>query len=160
MKLKRKGDCILKKNKYMFIFILLLLGILLSYNSSETYAAKKYKYVWRTVTTKKYLGKYKITHYCPCSRCCGKSNGITASGEKAKVDRTIAVDPNDIKLGSKVKIGNKNYVAEDTGGAIVGKKIDIFCETHAEALKRGVKYKKVWLIQRKRIRKRIKLKYI
>lgn len=125
----------------------------------KTQAAKKYKYVWKTVTKKKYLGKYRITHYCPCVYCCGKTDGITASGTKAKAGRTIGVDTNVIPFGSKVRIGNKVYVAEDTGGGIIGKKvIDVFCNSHSEALRKGVKYKKVWLITKKRVRVKVKVK--
>jgi len=115
--------------------------------------AAKYKYVWKTVTTKKYLGKYKITHYCPCSYCGG---GLTATGTKPKAGRTIAVDPRVIPYGSKVKIGKNTYIAEDCGGAIKGKKIDIFCKSHSEALKKGIKYKKVWLIKNKK--KKVKVR--
>ena len=43
-------------------------------------------------------------------------------------------------------IDNKIYVAEDTGGAIRNKKIDVFVHTHQEAKENGVKYKevKIW----------------
>ena len=114
----------------------------------------KHYYKTKYITTKKYLGVYKITHYCACSRCCGKwANGYTASGTKAKAGRTIGVDPKIIPYGSKVKIGRKTYIAEDTGGAIKGKKqIDVFCRSHFEALCKGVKYKKVYLIQKKKVR--------
>ena len=33
---------------------------------------------------------YKVTGYCACVKCCGKTNGITASGTKATAGRTIA----------------------------------------------------------------------
>ena len=100
------------------------------------------------------IGEFVITAYCPCSKCCGKwANGYTASGTKAKAGRTIGVDPKIIPYGSKVKIGRKTYIAEDTGGAIKGKKqIDVFCRSHFEALCKGVKYKKVYLIQKKKVR--------
>ena len=81
---------------------------------------------------------YKVTAYCPCARCCGKSDGITATGTKALAGRTIAVDPNQIPLGSKVLIGGKTYVAEDTGGAIKGCRIYMFFNSHQEAERFGV----------------------
>lgn len=87
----------------------------------------------------KYIGKYKITYYCPS--CNGGYQ--TASGKRAKAKRTIAVDRRKIKLGTKVKIDGHWYTAEDTGGAIKGKKIDIFVSKHSQ--ERGVKYKKVYV---------------
>ena len=86
----------------------------------------------------------KITHYCECEVCCGKhSDGITASGTEAKAGRTIAVDPEMIPLGSEVIIDGESYIAEDTGGAINGNRIDVYCETHEEAISRGIVYRDV-----------------
>ena len=63
--------------------------------------------------TLKPLGTFKITHYCPCSICCGPwANGITASGVTATTNHTIAVDPSQIPYGSKVVINGQVYVAE------------------------------------------------
>jgi 3D (Asp-Asp-Asp) domain-containing protein len=83
--------------------------------------------------------EFEATAYCACPKCCGKwADGITASGTKATVKRTIAVDSNLIPLGSKVEIeGLGTYIAEDTGNAIKGKIIDIYFDTHEEALKFG-----------------------
>jgi 3D (Asp-Asp-Asp) domain-containing protein len=83
------------------------------------------------------LGEFTITHYCACSRCCGKSDGVTAKGTQATAGRTIAVDPEVIPLGTEVIIDGQSYIAEDTGGAIKGNKIDIFCDSHEEAINRG-----------------------
>lgn len=92
----------------------------------------------------KSLGKFKITAYCNCTKCCGKwAGGPTASGVMPKAGRTIAVDPKVIPLGTKVLIGGKTYVAEDTGGAIKGKRIDMYFASHSEALSWGVQYKSV-----------------
>lgn len=82
-------------------------------------------------------GVFDISHYCKCTSCCGKSDGITATGTQAEAGRTIAVDPSVIPLGTQVIIDGKTYVAEDTGGAIKGNKIDIFCDSHEEAINRG-----------------------
>lgn len=93
----------------------------------------------------RYIGDFKITHYCICSKCCGKSPsskgyGITATGTRATPGRTIAVDPRKIPYGTKVVINGHTYTAEDCGGAIKGNKIDILVSSHSEALSKGVKY--------------------
>lgn len=91
------------------------------------------------------LGKYKITAYCSCSKCCGKSNGITSSGRYATANHTIAA-PGNFAIGTKLKINGVVYTVEDRGGAINGKKIDIYVNSHSEALKWGVKYLNVELL--------------
>lgn len=95
---------------------------------------------------RKSLGEFKTTAYCSCSRCCGKSDGITATGTHATEGRTIAVDPSVIPYGAKVKIGDCEYVAEDCGGAIKGKVIDVFIGDHNRASEYGVRYEEVFLI--------------
>lgn len=86
-----------------------------------------------------YLGKYKLTAYCGCKKCSGKWGTRTASGKKAKQGRTIAVDRKKIKLGTKVKINGKTYVAEDVGGGVKGKHIDVFFKSHKQTMKFGKK---------------------
>lgn len=86
------------------------------------------------------LGEFKLTAYCSCVKCCGKSDGITATGTKAKEGRTIAVDPSVISYGTVVYIEGVEYVAEDCGGAIKNKRIDVYFDSHQDALDFGVKY--------------------
>lgn len=93
----------------------------------------------------KSLGTFKLTAYCACSRCCGKCDGITATGTKATAGRTIAVDPTKIPYGTKVVIYGHTYISEDCGGAIKQNKIDIFFNSHTEALKFGVQYAEVFV---------------
>lgn len=85
----------------------------------------------------KKLGTFNATAYCGCAGCCGSAGGHTASGTTPTAGRTIATDPSVIPLGSKVLIDGKEYVAEDTGGAIGGKRVDIFFSSHSEALQFG-----------------------
>ena len=86
-----------------------------------------------------YLGTFKLTAYCPCEKCCGEwADGITYTGTKATAGRTIAVDPDVIPLNSIVFIDGKSYIAEDIGGAIDGNRIDIYFDTHQEALEFGI----------------------
>ena len=88
---------------------------------------------------------YKITAYCPCSKCCGKTNGRTASGTTATAGRTVAASSK-FAFGTKLNIGGHVYTVEDRGGAINGNKIDIFVNTHAEALQWGVRYLSVSVV--------------
>lgn len=87
---------------------------------------------------------FRITAYCNCSECCGKwADGKTASMTTACEGRTVAVDPNVIPLGSKVVIDGHTYIAEDTGSAIKGNRIDLYISDHSRASDYGVKYKTV-----------------
>ena len=95
------------------------------------------------------IGTFRITAYCPCKKCCGKDPsdpwyGITATGTKATEGRTIAVDPKVIGYGSVVYFEGMDgletgYVAEDCGGAIKGNEIDLYFDSHEDALDWGVR---------------------
>lgn len=89
---------------------------------------------------KQFVGVFKITHYCPCATCNGSYGSKTASGTRLTPCRTIAVDPKIIPIGSKVEIQGKIYIAEDTGGAIKGNRIDLCVSSHSEAYRNGVLY--------------------
>lgn len=78
------------------------------------------------------------------SDCIGCS-GITASGTVPEKGRTIAVDPDVIPLGSEVMIDGQVYIAEDTGGAIKGKKLDLFVGTEADSVQYGVQQHEVYI---------------
>ena len=83
-----------------------------------------------------YLGTFTTTAYCGCSYCCGKSDGITASGTYATEGRTIAA-PSNFAFGTELIIDGHTYVVEDRGGAIRGNRIDIFSSSHQAALNYG-----------------------
>ena len=94
------------------------------------------------------LGNYKLTFYDPCVECNGNNLGLTATGTTLTEGRTIAVDPSVIPLGSRVFIeGYGVFIAEDTGGAIKGNKIDIAVSTHERANELGVQYANVYLLK-------------
>ena len=105
--------------------------------------------------------RMKATAYDPSVKSCGKKPGhplygITSSGTKATVGRTVAVDPRVIPLGSRLQISfppeyaylDGIYIAEDTGRLIQGDEIDIFFGEDKEggrriydsAMKFGVRY--------------------
>ena len=67
----------------------------------------------------------------------GNGAGITATGTRAGYG-TAAVDPRVIPLGSKIYVsGYGEAVAEDTGGAIKGQRIDFCMEDYAQCYSFG-----------------------
>ena len=89
---------------------------------------------------------YKITAYCSCSKCCGKTTGRTASGTQATAGRTVAA-PAKFAFGTKLNIGGNVYTVEDRGGAIKGNRIDIYVSSHSAALQWGVRYLPVSVVE-------------
>lgn len=138
---------------------------------SEAYnnKIKEFAEVTQTVTDLKqdeyrilYLGEFKLTAYCPCETCCGQwaidreldENGnpiiYTASGAIAQANHTIAVDTSVLPFGSEVYVpGYGFFVAEDTGYGVNGNHIDIYFESHDEAVSHGVAHKDIWMIVKK-----------
>lgn len=95
-----------------------------------------------------YAGKFKITAYCACSKCCGQwANGITASGAHAVEGVTIAADTNVLPFDTAVLIAGQEYKVQDTGGAIKGNRIDIFIADHQRANEYGVQTHDVYIIK-------------
>lgn len=91
------------------------------------------------------IGECTVTYYDPCVLCCGKSDGITASGVRATPYETCAVDPAVIPLGSTVMViyddGEvRTYRAEDTGSGVKGNHIDVCVAGHREAKALGVRH--------------------
>lgn len=96
-----------------------------------------------------YQGKFIVTYYCGENypHICGTGDGITSSGAKAFAGVTVAADPNVFPAGSYVYIeGVGMRVVQDTGGGIKGNKLDVYVDTHDEALENGVKNAGVWLV--------------
>ena len=84
-------------------------------------------------------GKY--THYCACEICCGKSNGVTASGKKVQngMDDPYYIACNWLPLGSVIEVNGTAYTVVDRGGNLSAQgRIDIFTpEGHDTAISRG-----------------------
>lgn len=97
----------------------------------------------------KYLGDFKITHYCceTFEHICGTGTGITASGTQVTAGRTVAVDPKVIPYGTQLYIEGYGWrIAEDCGGEVKNAQIDIAVETHVDALAMGVTSGGVWIL--------------
>ena len=92
------------------------------------------------------LGTFEVTGYCGCEKCCGLKGGLTKTEKIPKAGYTIAADPEVLPMGSKVEIDGIVYMVEDTGGLVKGNVIDIYFDTHEEAVMFGRQKKKVYLV--------------
>jgi 3D (Asp-Asp-Asp) domain-containing protein len=82
---------------------------------------------------------------------CNGCSGITSTGINLNKNpdlKVIAVDPQVIKIGTKVYVEGYGYaIAGDTGGAIRGNKIDVFFSSKSNALKWGRKTVKIKILK-------------
>lgn len=106
------------------------------------------------------------TGYCACGACCGwhrnwlgrpvytsgtmegqrKAVGVTASGSRARKG-TIAADTRLYPFGTVIYIDDYGYGrVEDRGGDIKGDHLDLYFQSHEQALEWGRRYRrvKVW----------------
>lgn len=90
-----------------------------------------------------YLGRFKLTAYCACPKCCGKwSGGNTASGTRPTPGRTVAMGG--VPFGTKLSINGQIYTVEDRGTAYGH--VDIFHASHSQAVAFGLRYADVYQI--------------
>jgi len=84
------------------------------------------------------------TAYCPCEQCCGQfSDNITASGKSVWTNGSkFIAAPTYMPFYTWVIVPGYNDTAVpvlDRGGAIKDNRIDVFFQSHQEALDWGVK---------------------
>lgn len=85
---------------------------------------------------------FTVTAYCPCEKCCGAyANGYTATGAKATQGVTVAADPDVLPMGTEIELDGHTYTVQDTGGAIAGNRLDLYFDSHEDALQWGVREK-------------------
>ena len=133
------------------VVILVILGICLIPNSPRIIITDSNEPSFRIVevesdkpdmrmqTVRQSLGFFIITAYCQNECCCGKhSDGITASGYIIQPgSKFCATDPI-ISFGKVLDIPGYGIVPVlDRGGKIKGNKIDVYFDTHEEALEWG-----------------------
>jgi 3D (Asp-Asp-Asp) domain-containing protein len=91
---------------------------------------------------------WKITAYCACVQCCGKTDAITASGQQARYGMVAC---NWLKFGTRVHIDGLGwFVVADRGAkSLFGSKknhikhLDVYMPTHNQARRFGVQYRRV-----------------
>jgi len=98
-----------------------------------------------TFDAKQVLKNVTLTAYSAGEESTGKKKGdhgygVTASGARVTEGRTIAVDPKVIPMGWWVYIEGIGFRrAEDTGGAVKGKKIDVYFDSEDYVDRFGLK---------------------
>lgn len=79
-------------------------------------------------------GGWEISAYCGCMNCCGKTDCVSANGTKLTnaMAGKVCAAPKDIPFGTQIKVSgafNGTLTVVDRGGAIVGKKLDVWMGT-------------------------------
>jgi len=100
--------------------------------------------------SKTYIVLARVSAYCPCAKCCGVMDGITASNTSAWKPG-IAADWSWLPRGTKVSVpGYGLHSIDDKGGKLKRKywnggipRLDIRFSYHWQARKWGIKYMKV-----------------
>ena len=100
------------------------------------------------------VGTFNISAYCACEKCCGKTDGITASGELATEWCTIAAGRK-YELGTVIYIPDLAdmpnggwFIVQDRGGAISDEKLDVYMSTHQKALEFGRQYLECYIYEK------------
>jgi 3D (Asp-Asp-Asp) domain-containing protein len=93
---------------------------------------------WQTV-------KMRVTAYCPCPKCCGSySDGITACNHRIRQGDVFVAADSEYPFGTEMVIAGYNngraVKVLDRGGVIKGNRLDVFFNSHKEALKWGVRH--------------------
>ncbi|HBO87663.1 MAG: 3D domain-containing protein [Pontiellaceae bacterium] len=141
----------MKKNLFLFLTLLFISGCA----TTRRYAVPIDQSPERMTLT--------LTGYCECGICCGwkrnwrfqpvyaygpnkgkpKEVGITSSGTRA-VRGTIAADTRLFPYGTIIQVPGYGWGrVEDIGGAIKGHHIDLFFDSHQEAIEWGRQKKQV-----------------
>lgn len=118
--------------------------------------------------------RMKVTAYCACIKCCGRqADGVTASGYDIGLrDRFVAADKRypfgtvmlvpgygwkdtySCRMYSRSNIRQLQPVLVlDRGGAIKGNHIDVYFDTHQEAIDWGVQYLDVTILRYRETKK-------
>ena len=120
-----------------------------SYEEAKRFGRKKcaiYRHSELPEESPYYLGEFQVTGYWSCTICCGeKEERLTKSETVPRASHTVAADPSVIPLGTRIVIDDVVYTVEDTGKAVEGMRLDIFFDSHEEAVRYGRKEKYVYL---------------
>lgn len=119
---------------------------LVSMNKEAEYVKKEKaeQQEWKTYIVTAYDLSYQSTGKRPGD----KGFGITKSGEPVKQDRTVSADLDILPIGTVIDIETVGVrVVTDSGSAIRSNRLDLYIESHKEALQFGKRRLKVRIIK-------------
>ena len=94
-----------------------------------------------------YLGKFDTTAYCNCESCCSGGFALTYSGTVPTANHTISADITRFPIGTRLMIGDTIYTVEDIGSGVSSNLLDIYFDTHQEALNYGKQTVDVYAVE-------------
>jgi len=149
---KVKGFCSIFPNPKLILTTIFLVAIVcvLSYIVGTSYANTNSRMTLLSTTIiKEDSGEWLtvrmcVTAYCPCPKCCGRySDGVTACGHKIRPGDSFVAADKKYPFGTEMIIpgykSDQPVKVLDRGGAICGNRLDVFFDSHKEALEWGVR---------------------
>ena len=135
----------------VFILVIIIDTFVFSNNEYRTYnEVKRLRYVsdeydeynpsYSNIGETHEVYSVRTVAYCSCEKCCGWNTGITYSGTVAAQGRTVAANLDKFPIGTRLMIDGHEYIVEDTGN-LSEYTIDIYFDSHEEALKYGSQWK-------------------
>lgn len=151
-RVKVKGFCSIFANPKLILTMIFLVAIVcaLSYIVGTSYANTNSRMTLLSTTIiKEDSGEWLtvrmcVTAYCPCPKCCGRySDGVTACGHKMHPGDSFVAADKKYPFGTEMIIpgykSDQPVKVLDRGGAICGNRLDVFFDSHKEALEWGVR---------------------
>ncbi len=149
---KVKDFCSIFANPKLILTMIFLVAIVcvLSYIVGTSYANTNSRMTLLSTTIiKEDSGEWLtvrmcVTAYCPCPKCCGRySDGVTACGHKMHPGDSFVAADKKYPFGTEMIIpgykSDQSVKVLDRGGAICGNRLDVFFDSHKEALEWGVR---------------------
>ena len=104
------------------------------------------------------LGEFLVSAYCSCYECCeqyAQNRPLDDNGNEIVYGSisqiltpqySVAVDPSVIPYGTILYFDGKEHKAQDCGGEIKEKRIDLYFSDHQEAIDWGMQYHEVFIL--------------
>lgn len=135
-----------KQNRFNIVAILFGIGCVAMIGSIDAFVTPKVGWIIES------SHMMRVTAYCPCEKCCREfADGITACNHMiVPGDKFVAADKR-YPFGTVFIIPGYNdgrpVEVLDRGGAIKGDKLDVFFDSHQQAIQWGVKFLEVKIIK-------------